>query len=1189
MTERKLAHNPSVKRKSSSGAAVPRDQAASDAPQSGSPLIVGIGASVGGLEAFRTFFANMPPDAGMAFVLVQHLAPDHTSILTELISNSTAMIVAEATDGAAILPDHVCVIPPNATLTVAECRLRVVTPAPSRENRRPIDTFLFSLAEDQGENAVCVILSGSGSDGAQGLAAIKEHGGITLAQAQFDETAMVGMPSSAAATGLVDHVLPVDGMPAKLIEYQRHRMALQGDNDTEGTPQDARQYLSEVCALLDKGTGHDFSQYKEGTLVRRIQRRMHIRNLDRVAEYIAHLHREPRELELLFRDLLIGVTHFFRDPDAFMALETIVIPELLQGGRAEDQVRIWVPGCATGEEVYSIAILLQEAAEKLSAVPKFVIFGTDINDTAIAIARAGRYHKSRLDGLSPQRVERWFVMEGDYCCPTPDIREMCVFSLHSVVKDPPFSKLHLVSCRNLLIYMDTRAQDRLIRIFHYALQPGGTLFLGPSETVTRHAEFFSVLDKKYHLFRRNDAPAASLPEFEIADSVRTGFDELVPALSPRAPEPVFDRGARRVMEKYSPAYVVIDRQHQVVKFSGQIGKYLEPSEGPPSFNLFNLIQSALRPSVRTALREAVRTQQRVTQRNIPIEVDGKSQAINLIIEPVLQASGTATHVVVAFQDRSWVEDTDRDTSIGVDNATAIKLENELLATRARLQAAIDEAERANDELRGANEEYRSANEEIQSSNEELEASKEELQSINEELQTLNNELSRKNETLSNVNSDLQNFLESTQIAMLFLDNDLHVRNFTPPAVEIFHLRDSDRGRPITDIANRLGYRSLKEDVRESLRSLTVVEREVYVPESDTTYLMRLRPYRTVTRVVDGVVITFVDISDRKRREVVQAQLAALVDSSRDAMIGYTLEGIITSWNAAAAQMFGYTAKEAVGQHISIISPVPHSDEIPELLGRIARGERVEHFDTTRWTKDRRPIGVSLAISPIRDGNGRVIGASKVARDVTERLESEKHHRLLTAELDHRVKNTLATVQSILLLAGRRAATIDEFRTAFDKRLLALAKTHNLLTQTHWKNVSLQEMLLGELSPYAGEGKQRFSIVGADVALTAKQALALGLAFHELTTNAAKYGALSVPDGGLAEISWEISTADGETMLQIQWSESGGPTVTMPSTRGFGSRLIERGLQSELDAQVEFEFHPQGIRCLMRIPLTPKGA
>jgi two-component system CheB/CheR fusion protein len=409
-------------------------------------LVVGIGASVGGLEAFRIFFANMPSNSGMAFVLVQHLAPDHGSILTELISHSTAMKVVEATDGAVVVPNSIFVIPPNATLTIAAGHLHVVKPAPARENRRPIDTFMFSLAEDQGENAVCIILSGSGSDGAQGLAAIKEHGGITLAQAQFDETAMSGMPSSAAATGLVDHVLPVEFIPGKLLEYQRHLIDVRERKGSDGTREDARRHLDEVCALLDRGVGHDFSQYKEGTLVRRIQRRMQVRNFGDVAEYIVYLRKEPREVELLFRDLLIGVTHFFRDPDAFEVLETTVIPELLKNRDTEDQVRVWVAGCATGEEAYSIAILLQEAASKASTVPKFVIFATDINDTAITIARSGRYHKSRLDGLSSERIRQWFIEDGEYYCPIAEIRDMCVFSVHSLVKDPPFSRLNLVSC-----------------------------------------------------------------------------------------------------------------------------------------------------------------------------------------------------------------------------------------------------------------------------------------------------------------------------------------------------------------------------------------------------------------------------------------------------------------------------------------------------------------------------------------------------------------------------------------------------------------------------------------------------------------------------------------------------------------------------------------------------------------------
>jgi two-component system, chemotaxis family, CheB/CheR fusion protein len=598
----------------------------------------------------------------------------------------------------------------------------------------------------------------------------------------------------------------------------------------------------------------------------------------------------------------------------------------------------------------------------------------------------------------------------------------------------------------------------------------------------------------------------------------------------------------------------------------------------------------LRPSVRAALAAAARTQRRVTQPDVPVEVDGKSRVITLIVEPILQASGSVSHVVVAFQDRSSTEGDDRDAPTGAEALPAPNLENELLATRARLQAAIDEAEQANEELRGSNEEYRSANEEIQSANEELEASKEELQSVNEELQTLNNELARKNEALGIVNSDVQNFLESTQIAMLFLGEDLHVRNFTPPASAIFHLREGDRGRPITDIANRIGYQALKEDVKEVMRELTVIEHEVGVPESDTTYLMRIRPYRTIARVIDGVVITFVDITERKRREIAQAQLAALVESSRDAMIGCTLKGVITSWNSAAEQMFGYTPTEAIGRSIFVISPSPHADDLTALLGKIARADHVGHFETTRLTKAGRPLGISLAISPIRDAGGRIIGASMVARDVTERIEAEKLRRLLTAELDHRVKNTLATVQSIALLTGQRAATIDDFRKAFERRLMALAQTHNLLTQSHWKGVSLRKMLAAELSPFGGgDSKPRFSTTGADVSLSPKQTLALGLAFHELATNAVKYGALSLSDRGSVAISWEVAASDGGATLQIQWIESGGPTVKTPTARGFGSRLIERALPTDLDGQVEIEFHPAGVRCLMRIPLPSEGA
>src|SRR3984957_7835273 len=467
-------------------------------------LIVGIGASAGGLNAFKSFLSNMPMDSGMAFILVQHLSPDHKSMLTDLLGKSTIMPVVEAEDGMSVEANRVFVIPPDSTLTLKDRRLQVVRPAPPRERRRPIDTFFSSLAEDQGENAVCIVFSGTGSDGTLGLKQIKENGGLTLAQAEFDHTAMSGMPHSATATGLVDHVLPVEEMPAKLLDYQRHLRRVSGHKDGDGTRNDAAEHLASIIALLRIKIGHDFSKYKEKTVIRRIQRRMQVLQTDTVPAYIARLREEPLQVELLFRELLIGVTQFFRDPDAFDALGAAIEKVLGRKGAGEE-LRIWVPACATGEEAYSIAILLKEAMEKQGVAFQIQIFATDIDDNAVSFARSGRYRKTT--GISAERLARWFTSDDEEIRPIQEIREMCVFSVHSVVKDPPFSRLDILSCRNLLIYMDADLQDRVLRTFHYALRPNRVLFLGPSEGVSRLTQLFASLEKKHHIFQRQEADA----------------------------------------------------------------------------------------------------------------------------------------------------------------------------------------------------------------------------------------------------------------------------------------------------------------------------------------------------------------------------------------------------------------------------------------------------------------------------------------------------------------------------------------------------------------------------------------------------------------------------------------------------------------------------------------------------------
>ena len=567
----------------------PRDEQPGPASHNDVRLIVGIGASAGGLAAFKTFFTQMPADTGMAFVLVQHLAPQHTSMLVELLQPQTTMPIVEAKDGIAVAENCIYVIPPDATLTIEEKVLRVVKPAPSRQYRRPIDTFFCALAEAQGERAVAIVLSGVGSDGTLGVRTIKEHGGLTLAQADVDHEALQGMPMSAAATGLVDHVVAIEAMPSKLIDYQRHLNDVVGRKDGEGTREDAKEYLGPIAKLLGVRTGHDFRGYKENTLARRIQRRMQVLQIASVTAYIEHLKAEPAELDLLFRELLISVTEFFRNPEAFDALAT-VITKLIAGKGADDQVRIWVPGCATGEEVYSIAIMLREAKEQ-NASPKITIFGTDLDATAVAAARAARYRKLP-PGLSPERFQRWFATDGDHHCPIKEIRDMCVFSVHSLIKDPPFSKLDLISCRNVLIYLNSDLQHRVIQTFHYALKPDGYLFLGPSESATREANLFAVVDKKHRILQRRDI-GATQPNIPSTRSVSAPIERN--AIQPPLAEDAIDKRARRT-QPFSPAYVVIDVHDEIIRFSGaETGQYLEPSPGAASFNLFDILRGSPPP------------------------------------------------------------------------------------------------------------------------------------------------------------------------------------------------------------------------------------------------------------------------------------------------------------------------------------------------------------------------------------------------------------------------------------------------------------------------------------------------------------------------------------------------------------------------------------------------------------------
>ncbi|MGH8192228.1 MAG: chemotaxis protein CheB [Rhodanobacteraceae bacterium] len=1181
----KSAPPPAAKPAQRKPSSPPRNAAAPPSRTALSPLIVGIGASAGGLDAFKHFFAHMPPDSDMAFVLVQHLSPEHHSMLAELLGRGTRMGVREAEDGEAVQAGHVYVIPPDATLTIADGALQVSKPAPPRQHRWPIDTFFTSLARDQGEAAACVVLSGTGSDGTRGLRAVKESGGLTLAQAGYDHVAMSGMPANAAATGLVDEVLPVEDMPERLLAHHRLLRAAQASMDGDGLRSDVGAQLQPICAVLRVETGHDFSQSKEKTLLRRIQRRMQVRQTQTPAEYLALLRRDTGECGALFGELLIGVTEFFRDPAAFQALRGKVLPALLGGKGRNDTLRVWVVGCATGEEAYSVAIALCECMGKSARTPKVQLFATDIDERAIAFARSGRY-RAPLAGVSAERCARWFTREDDDFVVNRSIREMCVFSPHSAIKDPPFSRLDLITCRNLMIYFKPTLQERLTRLFHYALRAGGYLMLGPSEGMSRGARLFTAVDKKHRLFARRDDVVADAPTVLAAPNDRRVAHPTAPLFAQG--ENAVDRAARRALEKYSPAFVVIDENHDIRRFAGDTGRYLGPSSGAASLNLFALLHRGLRGVTRSVVKRAFVDGAAGSE---TATMPDRRRSLRVIAELLKDGDLGGKRCVVAFVELPHVSVPAQGHD---DGAGARALEQELESTRAQLQAVQEQHETLDEEMKSANEEYQSVNEELQSSNEELETSKEELQSVNEELQTVNAELQAKNTTLTALASDLQNLMESTQVATLFLDAELRIRSYTPATAELFHLRKGDSGRPITEISARVRYPELREDVAQVLRSLGVIERTLREDTAGTSYLLRMRPYRTVDDVIDGVVLTFVDISEREAAQVRKDRtLAGIVESSQDAIIGYGADGVIGTWNVAAERLFGYRSDQAVGKPLTSLVPIDvalpeasHKTKAPppgQAGTTAAPAQSVQEVAGQR--RDGRRIDVSVTNSPIRDANGNLLGGALIAHDNAERVQAQRHRELLLGELNHRVKNTLAGVQAIAQQTLTHASSLEDFGETFMARLLALSATHNLLAREIWGGAQLRELILAELAPFQGNGGSRVEISGDAVRLAPKQAVALSMAVHELATNAVKYGALSTPDGRVA-VGWETRDHGDTAWLHLNWTERNGPPVTEPTRRGFGSRLIIDGLALELDGEVQLQFERAGVICRAALPLHP---
>lgn len=841
-----------------------------------SSLVVGIGASAGGIPAFESFFRELPDDCAMVFIIVTHLSPERPSLLHEVIGRYTKLPVQVAEDQMELQPHNIYVMPEGKILTVKDGRLNLHDDNPAHRERKPIDVFFASLAVDQGEHAVGIVLSGGDGDGTLGVKAIKEHGGITFAQsADGSGPRNPEMPASAVASGLIDFAVPTELMP-------RHLLQLQNGADPVDLPgleapprqedSSGQRLQAEISGLLRRHAGHDFSGYKNKTFMRRVARRMKVLDLRTVEAYVERLREDKAEIMALFRDLLINVTNFFRDGEAFQSLKETVIPKLLEGRGASDKVRIWVPGCATGEEVYSLAILLLEQMEDLPVAPQVQIFATDIDEQALSVARAGRYPEALLAEMDPARRERYFSHDGASYVVVKEVRELCVFSPHSVISDPPFSRMDLVSCRNLLIYLGLELQSQVIPTFHYALRPGGYLFLGTSEGVSRHTDLFAPLNKQHRIFqsRGHGGAARRLPIALDKFAGRHRIGETGKRRAETNDMRLRQRAEAQVLERYAPAHVIVTSEGEILHFSSNTGHFMKIPRGAPSRQLFDLVRSELRVELRALLRQAMEAKKPASRQVLMLEDEGSDGSmVGLTAEPLDGSDDEEALFLILFTPlETWTQPASVEESGNIEE----RMELELRDLRERLQSTIEEYETALEELKSSNEELVSVNEEAQSTNEELEASKEEMQSLNEELSTINGELSSSVEELDRANTDLKNLYAATRIATIFLDDKLVIRNFTPAAASLFNLRQADVGRPFTDLAGALHYPNLQDRVKEVYRTGEVVESKLPAGSDGTAYLSRLMPYRSQTGEISGVIVTMVDISSLAQAEEQQKML-----------------------------------------------------------------------------------------------------------------------------------------------------------------------------------------------------------------------------------------------------------------------------------------------------------------------------